>query len=124
MVFSSSRTLPGHECWVRRASASSLKPCTDFAFSLANVGARLALTRRLQERTPHGAIGGVTAVSRFAANGVSVGMKALVGAAFALGAGPRAAFAVVGGGLALVAAAQFGLAAHLRSSALEAPEPA
>jgi hypothetical protein len=88
-----------------------------FAFSLANVGARLALTRRLQERTPHGAISGVTAVSRFAANGVSVGMKALVGAAFALGAGPRAAFAVVGAGLALVAAAQFALAAHLRASA-------
>lgn len=87
-----------------------------FAFSLANVGARLALTRRLQERTPHGAIGGVTAVSRFAANGVSVGMKALVGAAFALGAGPRAAFAVVGAGLAVVAAAQFALAAHLRGS--------
>jgi MFS family permease len=87
-----------------------------FAFSLANVGARLALTRRLQERTPHGAIGGVTAVSRFAANGVSVGMKALVGAAFAFGAGPRAAFAVVGAGLALVAAAQFALAAHLRAS--------
>jgi len=87
-----------------------------FAFALANVGARLALTRRLQERTPHGAIGGVTAVSRFAANGVSVGMKALVGAAFALGAGPRAAFAVVGAGLALVAGAQFALAAHLRSS--------
>ncbi|MFI5363424.1 MAG: MFS transporter [Elusimicrobiota bacterium] len=88
-----------------------------FAFSLANVGARLALTRRLQERTPHGAIGGVTAVSRFAANGVSVGMKALIGAAFAFGAGPRAAFALVAVCLALVAAAQFGLAAHLRSTA-------
>ncbi|MFI5347391.1 MAG: MFS transporter [Elusimicrobiota bacterium] len=87
-----------------------------FAFALANVGARLALTRRLQERTPHEAIGGVTAVSRFAANGVSVGLKTLVGAAFALGAGPRAAFAAVGAGLVLVAFAQFGLAAHLRST--------
>jgi hypothetical protein len=85
-----------------------------FAFSLANVGARLALTRRLQERTPPESIGGVTAVSRFAANGVSVVLKALVGAAFALGAAPRTAFAAVGAGLALVAAAQFALAAHLR----------
>jgi predicted MFS family arabinose efflux permease len=87
-----------------------------FGFSLANVGARLALTRRVQERTPHGAIGGVTGASRFAANSVSVAMKALVGAAFALGAGPRTAFAVVGAGLALVAAAQFALAAHLRGT--------
>ncbi len=92
-----------------------------FAFALANVGARLALTRRLQERTPSGAIGGVTAVSRFAANGVSVGLKSLVGAAFVMGASPRGAFAVVGAGLATVALAQFGLAAHLRSTGGRAP---
>ena len=40
----------------------------------------------------------------------------LLFAAFALGAGPRTAFAVIGAGLALVAAAQFALAAHLRGS--------
>lgn len=85
-----------------------------FAFACANVGARLALTRRVQERTPGAAVGGVTGVTRFAANAVSVGLKALVGAAFALGAGPRAAFAAVGGGLGLVALSQFALAAHLR----------
>jgi len=87
-----------------------------FFFALANVGARLALTRRIQERTPAGLIGGVTGVSRFAANGVSVLMKALVGTAFALGAGPRAAFATVGAGLGALALAQFALARSLARS--------
>lgn len=84
-----------------------------FLFALGNVGARLALTRRLQERTPPGLIGGVTAAARFAANGVSVLAKALVGAAFAFGGGPRAAFAAVGAGLAALALAQFALAGRL-----------
>jgi hypothetical protein len=90
-----------------------------FLFALANVGARLALTRRMQERTPQGLIGGVTGAARFAANGVSVLMKALVGLAFALGAGPRAAFATVGAGLGVLALAQFALARHLS----ETPQP-
>ncbi|NNN05556.1 MAG: hypothetical protein HKL90_06615 [Elusimicrobia bacterium] len=81
-----------------------------FLFALGNVGARLALTRRMQERTPAGLIGGVTAGARFAANGVSVLAKALVGAAFAFGGGPRAAFAAVGAGLGALALAQFALA--------------
>lgn len=97
--------------WVPGALAPMLAAA--FAFALANVGARLALTTRLQERTPLGTAGGVTAVSRFASNAVSVLLKAAVGAAFALGGGPRAAFAAVGAGLALVALAQFWLAARL-----------
>ncbi len=84
-----------------------------FLFSLGNVGARLALTRRAQERTPAGLIGGVTAAARFCADGASVVVKALVGAAFALGAGPRGAFAAVGAGLAALALAQFAAAARL-----------
>lgn len=83
------------------------------AFAFANVCARLAMTRSLQERTPEAAVGGVTAVSRFAANAVSVGLKALIGTAFAMGASPREAFAVVAAGLVAVAAAQFGLAKKL-----------
>jgi hypothetical protein len=84
-----------------------------FLFAATNVGARLALTVRLQEETPLETAGGVTAVVRFASNLVSVILKALVGAAFALGAGPRTAFAVVGAGLGLVALGQFFLAARL-----------
>lgn len=84
-----------------------------FVFSFANVGARLALTRRVQERTPIGLIGGVTAVARFAADGVSVLAKSLVGAAFALGAGPRGAFAAVGAGLGVLSALHFVLARSL-----------
>lgn len=90
-----------------------------FAFALTNVGARLALTRRLQENTPADAVGGVTAVSRFSANAVSVILKTAVGAAFALGASPRTAFAVVGVGLALVACGQLALAAHLKRTPIE-----
>jgi len=94
---------------------ASLRPmlAAAFAFAFANVCARLALTRRIQERTPAAAIGGVTAATRFAANGVSVALKALVGAAFALGASPRGAFGIVAAGLALVALAQFLLSAVL-----------
>jgi len=43
----------------------------------------------------------------------------LVGLAFALGAGPRAAFATVGAGLGVLALAQFALARHLS----ETPQP-
>jgi hypothetical protein len=60
-----------------------------------------------------GAAGGVTAVARFSSNLVSVILKSAVGAAFALGAGPRQAFAVVGVGLALAALGQLGLSARL-----------
>ncbi|MDE2491320.1 MAG: MFS transporter, partial [Elusimicrobia bacterium] len=54
-----------------------------FAFALTNVGARLATTARLQLDTPAPTAGGVTAVARFGQNAVSVGLKALLGAAFA-----------------------------------------
>jgi predicted MFS family arabinose efflux permease len=94
------------------ASAAAMAAAA-FLFALTNVGARLALTVRLQEETPLETAGGVTAVARFASNGVSVILKSLVGAAFALGAGPRLAFAAVGAGLGVVALAQFGLAAKL-----------
>ena len=87
-----------------------------FLFAFVNVGARLALTLRLQEETPLGMAGGVTAVIRFASNLASVVLKALVGTAFALGGGPHAAFAVVGVGLALLALAQFHLASRLRAA--------
>jgi predicted MFS family arabinose efflux permease len=96
--------LPG-SLWFMMAAA--------FAFSLVNVGARLAVTRRLQEATPMSAAGGVTSVARFASNGVSVVLKALLGAAFAFGSSPRQAFAVIAGSLALLALTQFGLASNL-----------
>lgn len=96
--------LPG-SLWLMMAAA--------FAFSLANVGARLAVTRRLQEATPMTAAGSVTAVARFSSNGVSVLLKALLGAAFAFGSSPRQAFAVIGASLALLALIQFGLASSL-----------
>jgi hypothetical protein len=84
-----------------------------FAFAIANVGARLAMTTRVQARTPLGAMGGVTAVARFAANVVSVLLKTAVGAAFAVGGGPRGAFTAIAGGLIVVAVGQFALAASM-----------
>ena len=97
-----------------------------FVFALANVGARLAMTARLQLDTPPETAGGVTAVARFGQNAVSVGLKALLGAAFALGAGPRAAFGLVGAGLGLLAALQLAAAARLagRPAPAALPEPA
>ena len=87
-----------------------------FLFSLTNVGARLAVTTRLQEATPAGTIGGVTAAARAGSNLVSVGLKALVGLAFAIGAGPRGAFSAVGVGLALIAGLQLALASKLSTN--------
>ncbi|MEN9722471.1 MAG: hypothetical protein RJB38_457 [Pseudomonadota bacterium] len=71
-----------------------------FLFSLTNVGARLSLIRLRQARTPLELAGGITAVSRFGANLVSVLGKSIVGAAFVAGFGPMGAFALVGAGLA------------------------
>ncbi|MGZ3670854.1 MAG: MFS transporter, partial [Bdellovibrionota bacterium] len=84
-----------------------------FVFAFTNVCARLSLTRTRQQLTPLGQMGGVTAASRFCANLVSVGIKALVGVAFTLGAGPDAAFTIVGISLASIALGQFFLAAYL-----------
>ena len=96
-----------------------------FFFSLTNVCARLAITRRLQERTPLELAGGVTAVARAGSNAVSVLLKAGVGAAFLLGAAPRQAFAILGAGLGALALAQLGLAwREAGSSRRAAVEPA
>lgn len=84
-----------------------------FLFATLNAAARLSMTGVVQDATPLTAAGGVTAVARAASNGVSVGLKFLLGAAFALGAAPRAAFGLVGIGLAAVAAIQFALASRL-----------
>jgi uncharacterized membrane protein (DUF485 family) len=90
--------------WIPASLAVMAGAAAVFAFS--NVVARLSLIRARQERTPMDLSGGVTAVSRFAANLVSVLSKALLGAAFALGASPQAAFSLVASLLALLALAQ------------------
>lgn len=85
-----------------------------FLFALTNVGARLAVTRDAQERTPEDAIGGVTAVLRFTSNAASVLLKFIVGLAFAFGAGPRLGFAAVGAALVAVAILQIAYAGRMR----------
>jgi predicted MFS family arabinose efflux permease len=97
------------------SSLAAMLVCS-FIFSVANVGARLALTRRVQLLTPLKVAGSVTAAARFSANGVSVLLKTLVGAAFALAAGRRLGFAAVGACLGLLALAQFALSARLASA--------
>jgi len=84
-----------------------------FVFAVTNACARLTLTRKRQELTPMDHAGGVTAASQFAVNGVSVGIKALVGTAFSAGLGAFGAFAVVGGILALMGAGQLVLARYM-----------
>lgn len=84
-----------------------------FLFGVANVCARLTLTRKRQELTPLEHAGGVTSASQFGVNAVSVVMKAIVGAAFSLGLGAYGAFGIVGGILGLLAAGQFFLARFL-----------
>ena len=93
----------------------SLAPmvCGVFAFATLNAAARLSMTGALQDHTPLVAAGGVTAVARGASNAVSVALKFLLGAAFALGAAPRSAFAAVGAGLTVIAALQFVFASRL-----------
>lgn len=84
-----------------------------FLFAALNAAARLAMTGVVQDATPLTAAGGVTAVSRAASNSVSVALKALLGAAFAFGAAPRAAFGIVGVCLGAVALVQLALSARL-----------
>ena len=86
-----------------------------FLFAATNAGARLSLTRLRQTFTPVDQAGGVTAASRFGANLVSVLLKALVGAAFTIGAGAYSAFAIVGCFLALIALFQIWLARKIDS---------
>lgn len=90
-------------------------------FSVANVGARLSMTVRLQEDTPAELAGGVTAVMRWGQQVVSMLLKVALGAAFAMGAGPRQAFAVVGLALVVVSLAQVALALKLRRDGATLP---
>jgi hypothetical protein len=93
-----------------------------FLFAVANVCARLTLTKKRQELTPLEHAGGVTSASQFAVNAVSVVIKAIVGAAFSAGFGAFGAFAVVGGILGLMGAGQFVLSRHMPK--LREPSPA
>jgi len=77
-----------------------------FVFGLANVCARLVLTRWLQERTPLAHAGGVTAAAEFGRTAASVGVNSLVGVGFSAVADPRMAFACIGAGLLLFAFVQ------------------
>lgn len=94
-----------------------------FLFGIANVGARLVLTRWRQELTPLDQAGGVTAASEFGRTAVSVGVNSLVGGAFSSGVGAYGAFGIVGGILGVFAAAQFALARFLvRTPAPDVPD--
>lgn len=84
-----------------------------FLFAVANVCARLTLTKKRQELTPLEHAGGVTSASQFGVNAVSVIVKSLVGAAFSAGLGAFGAFAIVGGVLALMGGGQFILSRHM-----------
>jgi len=94
-----------------------------FVFAALNTGARLTLIRSRQELTPIGLAGGVTAVSRFSANIVSVFGKALVGVAFTWGADPRFAFAIIGGIFATLALAQLLLARSMTRTPVDVEAP-
>jgi MFS family permease len=87
-----------------------------FLFGVANVCARLSLTRKRQELTPLEHAGGVTSASQFGVNAVSVVMKTVVGASFSLGFGAYGAFGIIGVILGLLAAGQFFLARFLARS--------
>ncbi len=84
-----------------------------FLFAMANVCARLTLTKKRQELTPLEHAGGVTSASQFGVNAVSVVIKTIVGAAFSAGLGAFGAFAVVGGILGLMGVGQFVLSRHM-----------
>ena len=86
---------------------------TVFLFGIANVGARLVLTRWRQELTPLEHAGGVTAASEVGRAAASVGVNSLVGGAFSSGVSVYGAFGIVGGFLGLCAFAQFALARFL-----------
>jgi MFS family permease len=84
-----------------------------FLFALANVCARLTLTKKRQELTPLEHAGGVTSASQFGANAVSVIVKSLIGVAFSAGLGAFGAFTIVGSLLAAMGAGQFFLSRHM-----------
>ena len=84
-----------------------------FLFAVANVCARLTLTKKRQELTPLEHAGGVTSASQFGVNAVSVIVKSLIGVAFSTGFGAFGAFAIVGSVLAAMGAGQFFLSRHM-----------
>jgi MFS family permease len=84
-----------------------------FLFAVANVCARLTLTKKRQELTPLEHAGGVTSASQFGVNAVSVVVKSLIGVAFSAGFGAFGAFAIIGSVLAAMGAGQFVLSRHM-----------
>ena len=95
-----------------------------FLFAVANVCARLMLTRKRQELTPLAHAGGVTSASQFGVNAVSVLIKTLVGTAFAIGLSTYGAFAVVGGVLGILGLGQLVLAKYIPGLGKENPKEA
>lgn len=85
-----------------------------FLFAVTNAGARLVITRVVQQATPEDLKGGVTAVARGMSNIASVVLKAAVGAAFAMGASAVGAFSIVGAGLGVICLLQLALALKLK----------
>jgi hypothetical protein len=84
-------------------------------FSVSNVMARLSIASTLQSQIPLRAEGAVMGVARFSGNLMSVVLRLLVGAAFAVSS-PAHAFLVIGVGLAVCAMAQLWLSVRIGSS--------
>ncbi|MDE2491322.1 MAG: dTMP kinase [Elusimicrobia bacterium] len=82
-------------------------------FAALNVGARLSLSAAIQTRAGPGRAGAAMASARFTANLTSMALRFAAGLAFAAFAVPSAAFWLIGGGLAAVAAAEFYASRHL-----------
>jgi len=83
------------------------------AFGLFNACAELALLRDLGEHAPAGMTGRVISVARVGTASASVGLKGLMAAAFAAGAGAYVAFSFVGAGLGVVVLIQLAVASRL-----------
>ncbi|PIP83932.1 MAG: hypothetical protein CO113_02145 [Elusimicrobia bacterium CG_4_9_14_3_um_filter_62_55] len=92
-----------------------------FLFAAANVTARLFALSTLQSRAPPGAAGRVLGATRFSVNLSAMGVKALVGAAFAAAVGAHAAFVWIGAGLAAAAVVQALLAYRAGKTASAPP---
>jgi hypothetical protein len=91
-----------------------------FVFAVTNVMARLSVASTLQSQIPLKAEGATMGLARFSGNLMSVLLRLGVGAAFAMAGSPARAFALVGAGLALFAAAQAWLSMRIS----QPPEPA
>jgi len=83
------------------------------AFGLFNACAELSLLRALGEHAPAGMTGRIVAVARVGTSSASVGLKALMAAAFAAGAGAYVAFSFVGAGLGVMVLLQVCVASRL-----------